>query len=231
MPGTGLEPASLAAYAPQAYVSTNFTTPASTLLFYQKRLNLGLMKALTYREISVAAALTSLSAVTQLLHLGYQSPQWGMWLDAVSIPWLIAFFLFGGRLALVVSLLGSLVITLFAPETWLGAVMKFTATLPLWLSLWLFLPLAKAQLLHYQKIRLLIIPVLVSLIIRSSLMLPLNYYWAIPIWTGLTTDQAMTVIPWQIIVLFNSVQTLIDIAVAWILVFKFKLYRYASWTR
>src|SRR3989338_5344210 len=122
------------------------------------------MKALTYREIAVAAALTALSAALQLFHLGYQSPQWGMWLDVVSVPWLIAFFLFGGRLALVVSLLGSLVITLFAPETWLGAVMKFTATVPLWLALWLHLHLVKAQLLHYQRLALLIIPVVIGMI-------------------------------------------------------------------
>lgn len=189
------------------------------------------MKTLTYREISVAAALTSLSAVSQLLHFGYQSPQWGMWLDVVAIPWLIAFFLFGPRLALIVSLLGSGVITLFAPETWLGAVMKFTATLPLWLTLAAWLRLRKAQLLHYQRFNLLIIPLVFGLVLRSSLMLPLNYYWAIPIWTGLSTDQALAIIPWHIIVVFNSIQALIDVAAAWLLVFKFKLYRYASWTR
>jgi len=62
-------------------------------------------------------------------------------------------------------------------------------------------------------------------------MLPLNYYWAIPIWTGLTTDQAMTIIPWYIIVVFNSIQAIVDVIFAWLLVFKFKLYRYAGWTR
>lgn len=189
------------------------------------------MKTLTYREISVAAALTALSAVSQLLHFGYQSPQWGMWLDVVAIPWLIAFFLFGPRLALIVSLLGSGVITLFAPETWLGAIMKFTATLPLWLALAVWLRLRKAQLLHYQRFNLLIVPLVFGLVLRSSLMLPLNYYWAIPIWTGLSTDQALAIIPWHIIVVFNSIQALIDVAVAWLLVFKFKLYRYAGWTR
>lgn len=109
--------------------------------------------------------------------------------------------------------------------------MKFTATTPLWLALWLYLPLIKAQLLHYQKVRLLIIPLVIGLLIRSVLMLPLNYYWAIPIWTGLSTDQAITIIPWYIIVGFNSVQALIDVGLAWLLVFRFKLYRYAAWTR
>lgn len=189
------------------------------------------MKPLTYREMALAASLTALSAVLQLWHLGYQSPQWGMWLDAVAIPWLIAFFLFGPRLALVVSLLGSLVISLFAPETWLGAVMKFLATVPLWLALAAWLNLRKAQLLHYQRPGLLGIPVAAGLLLRSGLMLPLNYYWAIPIWTGLTTDQALAAVPWSVIAGFNTIQGLIDLTVAWILVFKFRLYRYASWTR
>lgn len=189
------------------------------------------MKPLTYREIALAASLTALSAASQLLHFGYQFPQWGMWLDVVAIPWLVAFFLFGFRLALVVSLLGSGVITLFAPETWLGAVMKFTATAPLWLALSLWLPLRKAQLLHYQRWTLLLIPLLAGLIARASLMLPLNYYWAIPIWTGLSTDQAMAIIPWYIIAGINALQGAADVGLAWLLVFKFRLYRFAGWTR
>lgn len=189
------------------------------------------MKPLTYREIALAAGLSALSAVAQLLHFGYQSPQWGMWLDAVAIPWLIAFFLFGWRLALIVSLLGSLVITLFSPETWLGAVMKFSATVPLWLMLALWLPFRRAQLLHYQRFSLIIIPFLLGLIMRAALMLPLNYYWAIPIWTGLNVDQALGLIPWYIIAAFNSLQGIADVVLAWLLVFKFRLYRYGSYSR
>lgn len=189
------------------------------------------MKPLTYREITLAASLTAFSAVTQLIHLGYQSPQWGMWLDIVAVPWLIAFFLFGWRLALIVSLLGSLVITLFSPETWLGAVMKFSATVPLWSipALWLFV--IKAQLLHLGRFRLLIVPLIFGLFVRCTLMLPLNYFWAIPIWTGMSPDQAMATIPWYIIIIFNLIQGVIDVILAWLLVFRFRLYRYAGWTR
>lgn len=208
-----------------------FRHPGLHFTILPKTTTLGAMKPLTYREIALAASLTSLSAVMQLLHLGYQSPQWGMWLDAVAVPWLIAYFLFGGRLAAVVSVLGAIVITLFAPDTWLGAVMKFTATAPLWLSLWLYQIMIRGQLLHYQRLRLLIIPALVAVIGRSALMLPLNYYWAIPIWTGMTSDQALALIPWYVIAGFNSVQTLIDLSLSWLLVFRFRLYRFASWTR
>jgi riboflavin transporter FmnP len=189
------------------------------------------MKPIHIREITVTASLAALSAAAQLFHLGYQFPQWGMWLDAVAIPWLIAYFMFGLRSAVIVSLLGSLVITLFSPDTWLGAVMKFSATLPLLITLTISTKFINKQLLHLNKFYLILAPLLVGLIIRSSLMLPLNYYWAIPIWTGLTADQAMTIIPWYVIAGINSVQAIIDVVLAWLLVFKFKLYRYASWTR
>jgi riboflavin transporter FmnP len=189
------------------------------------------MKPLLVREITVTASLAALSAAAQLFHLGYQFPQWGMWLDVVAVPWLLAYFLFGLRSAILVSLLGSLVITLFSPETWLGAVMKFTATLPMILTLAISLKLAKKQLLNLQKFALVLAPLVVGLVVRSGLMLPLNYYFAIPIWTGLTTDQALALIPWYIIAGFNSAQAVIDVVLAWILVYRFKLYRHAIWTR
>jgi riboflavin transporter FmnP len=60
------------------------------------------------------------------------------------------------------------------------------------------------------------------------LVIPINYFYAIPIWTGLTPAKAMVVIPWFIIALFNIIQGIIDVGLAWLLVFKFKLERFAS---
>ena len=82
------------------------------------------MKKFNTRQLAFAGALAAVSAVLQLYHLGYQSPQWGMWIDLVAVSWIIAYFLFGIRSALLVSFLGAVIITLFAPDTWLGASMK-----------------------------------------------------------------------------------------------------------
>lgn len=180
------------------------------------------------RVLGVAAGLAAISATTQLTHIGFQSPQFGMWIDIVAVSWLMAFFMFGFRIAAVVSLMGGLVITLFAPETWLGASMKWTATLPLWatLSAW--------SLLHgrdhggYQRFAQIVSPLLLGLALRSALMIPLNYYYAIPIWTGMSPSEAINVIPWYIIALFNTVQGCIDVILAWIVVYKFKVYRFGS---
>ena len=183
---------------------------------------------LKVKQIVIAAGLAAISTITQLIHIGYQSPQFGMWIDVVAISWLIAFFLFGTRLAFLVSVVGAVMITLFAPDTWLGASMKWVATAPMWLSLALWILVLKKPLSQYKSILFLTIPVLIALIIRCLIIIPLNYYYAIPIWTGLTTAKAMVIIPWYIIALFNVIQGLIDVYLAWALVYVFKLNRFSQ---
>ncbi|MDZ7586128.1 MAG: hypothetical protein U0946_00090 [Patescibacteria group bacterium] len=179
---------------------------------------------LTNRELALTAALAAVSAVLQLIHLGYQSPQWGMWLDLVAVSWLIAFFLFGLRSSFYVSILGFIVITLFAPDTWLGASMKWLATAPMWLSLGFFSQKFKS----FQKISSLVLPLTIGLIIRSLIIIPINYYYAIPIWTGMSPIVAIQTIPWYIIFGFNSIQGLIDVILAWTIVYRFRLSRFAN---
>ncbi len=188
------------------------------------------MNKLTTRELILSAALAAISAATQLIHIGYQSPQWGMWVDIVAVSWIMAFFLFGVKSSLLVSFISALVITLFAPDTWLGASMKWTATVPLIITLYLWLRLNKKNPLYYSKWTNIIIPLIISLILRSAIIIPLNYYYAIPIWTGMSPSKAMSVIPWFIIAGFNSLQTIIDIALSWIIVFVFRINRFSSWS-
>jgi riboflavin transporter FmnP len=183
---------------------------------------------LTIRQIAISAALAALSATVQIIHIGYVSPTWGMWIDVVSVTWVIAYFLFGFQSSLLVSLVGSLIITLFAPETWLGASMKFVATIPIILSLFGWVVLRKQRFDWYAKPSRLIFPVLIGTVIRSLLVLPLNYYYAIPIWTGMAPVAAMKAIPWFIIIAFNIIQTIVDVTFAWIIVYKFKLSRFSE---
>lgn len=184
---------------------------------------------LSTRVLALSAALTAISAVTQLVHIGYQSPQWGMWIDVVAVTWIAAYFLFGLRSAISVSLMGALVITLFAPDTWLGASMKWIATMPIYISLYIFLRINKRGLAYYKKLPNIIFPVILGLIIRCLLVLPLNYFYAIPIWTGMNPAQAMSAIPWFVIAGFNIIQGIIDVLLAWIIVFRFRLSRFADW--
>ncbi len=188
-----------------------------------------IMKDFNVRELTIAAGLSAFSAVVQLIHIGYQSPQFGMWIDLVAVSWLMALFLFGARMSFIVSLIGSVMITLLAPDTWLGASMKLVATMPSLIFLALWLNFRKKKPDYYNDPKRLIIPVVIAMVVRCLLVIPLNYYYAIPIWTGMNAARAMVVIPWYVIAVFNIIQGIFELTLAWLLVFQFRLKRYASW--
>lgn len=179
-------------------------------------------------EVAGCAGLAAISAVFQIVHVGYPTP-WGMWIDIVAIPWILAFFLYRWRGALIVSVLGAIIITLVAPSTWLGALMKWLATLPMWLMLVALQQIWKLELKDFVRLRIILLAVCLAVILRGLVIVPVNYYFAIPIWTGWTPEKAMQFIPWYIIVGLNTVQGILEVLVAWILMFKFRLTRYASW--
>ncbi len=187
-----------------------------------------MIKNISTRTIAIAAGLSALSAVTQLNHIGYQSPTWGMWIDIVAVSWIIAYLLFGFRMGIVVSIVGALVITLFAPDTWLGASMKFVATTPIILVFAMWVRISRKEQSAYKSVKYLIIPLLIGIIIRCLVVLPLNYFYALPIWTKMTPEAAWAAIPWYIIAGFNAVQSLVDVGLAWVLVYKFRLDRYGK---
>lgn len=185
-------------------------------------------KPLNSRELALCAALAAVSAVTQLIHVGYQSSLFGMWIDLVASSWIIAFFLFGINGALLTSIVGAIIIALFAPETWMGAIMKWSATLPMWLSLSTYAVITKKSPDEYSNINNLFIPLIIGLVLRAAIALPLNYYFAIPIWMGIPTSKAIHTIPWYFISGFNMIQGIIDVSIAWIVAFRFKLIRFAK---
>lgn len=80
--------------------------------------------------IYIISVFVAISAVLQLFHFGF-SFAWGMWIDLVAVPWIIAFFLFGFRTALITSLVMFVVISFIAPTSVLGAMMKWIATVPM----------------------------------------------------------------------------------------------------
>jgi len=180
------------------------------------------------RRMAIFAALAAISAIFQLLHVGIKT-QWGMWIDVVAVPWIIAYFLFDLKGGLTVSLVGSIIITLIAPDTWLGASAKFIATVPMFLVLYGATLIFKKNVTQFKKLRNIILPVLVAIILRGVLMFFFNYYFALPIWIpGKTSIELMNIFPWYIIVGINAVQGIIDVVFAWILVFPYKLSRFGQ---
>jgi len=179
-------------------------------------------------EIAACAALAAISAAVQIVHVGYPT-QWGMWIDIVAIPWILAFFLFRGRAAFLVSIVGAIIITIAAPSSWLGASMKWLATMPMWLTPWIFQKLYRLDLKDFKKLRVIAFCTLVAVIVRGIIVIPTNYYYALPIWTGWSPEEAMSFLPWWIIFSLNAIQGILEVSVAWLLVFRFKLKRFATW--
>jgi riboflavin transporter FmnP len=180
------------------------------------------------RQLAIFAALSALSAVLQIFHLGFKT-QWGMWIDLVGVSWIMAYFLFGVNGGLTVSIVGSIIITLVAPDTWLGAFAKLLATLPMFLIFYLFTLILKKNIDEFRKVKNIILPILIAIGIRGIIMFFFNYYFALPIWIpGKTTVQLMGLFPWYIIIGINALQGIIDVIFAWLLVFPYKLSRFGK---
>ena len=179
-------------------------------------------------EITAAAALAAISAALQIVHVGWMSP-WGMWIDIVAVSWIVAYLLYGGRTALVVSIVGALIITFAAPSTWLGASLKWIATLPMFLVPVIMQKTMRLKLKDFSKPLLLTTAIAIAIVLRVLIVIPVNYYFAIPIWTGWTPAEAMTFVPWWAIVGMNAIQGALDVILAWLLVFRFKLDRFSAW--
>jgi riboflavin transporter FmnP len=187
-----------------------------------------LREKITTRELSILSALAALSITVQLIHIGYRSPT-GIWVDLVAVFWLMAYFLYGTRGALITSVIGFLVISLTQPDTWIGASMKWIASFLVWISFVIFLQIIRKKREIFEDFKYLIFPIILGIILRGIAMVYLNYYYAIPIWIpGTTPEQAMEILPWHILIGLNAIQTLVDVILAWVFIFKFKLKKFGN---
>ena len=276
------------------------------------------MKRSQEYDIAIVILFAALSCALQALRgvLGIQGG-YGMALDLVAVPALLAFFLYGYRSSVAVLLLASLFIALTAPDSWLGASMKLAATLPMisipalyalfmerkfslnrtWLNaffalfvaLFVFIlfeamttpptPLSVASLvigesgvmivqneiqlgglllgllpvaaiflfsfwllliwgryskklspMPFAQPRLLAEVVAVALFIRVAAMLAAYYYYAGPIYLSATPEGLMTAFQWYMIIGWNAAQGILEVLIAWLLVFGLGFARkYAAW--
>jgi riboflavin transporter FmnP len=158
---------------------------------------------------------------------------WGMKIDFVGTIWVLTYFLYGLSAASSVSVITTLFITLFMPTGFVGGIMKFVATIPMFLvpALVSRLPFfSKHGAKLFNKTLLLVGVTFLATIVRLLVAMVANYYWAIPIWTGIPTGDILAVMFGGSILEFiifvaglNVLQGIIDIVVAWLLAFKFKL--------
>ncbi|KON27972.1 hypothetical protein AC480_04250 [miscellaneous Crenarchaeota group archaeon SMTZ1-55] len=158
---------------------------------------------------------------------------WGMKIDFVGTVWVLAYFLYNVPVAFPVAAITALYIALLMPTGPIGATMKFIATVPMFVipALVSYLPFVsnrKSQL--FNSLLFTVALCILANVVRLLLATVVNYYWAIPLWTGIPTDQILDVMfggSFTAFLIFvagmNVVQGIVDIFVPWVLAFKLKL--------
>jgi riboflavin transporter FmnP len=234
-------------------------------------------------EITIVALFAAIAAVLQISPL-YIPTQWGMRIDLVAVPLLLAFFLFGFRVALETSLVMFFIISVVAATGFIGATMKWMATVPMfivptlmsltfarekelkqkilvlsgivisiialialfgifflllkdkeiishvlvavscgafYLSFWLLTKNYEMRTVRsFNSLYFVSAALLLALIVRGITATVVNYYFAIPTFFGMSTEEALAWIPWYIVVGLNIIQGVIDLGAAWIIAFR-----------
>jgi riboflavin transporter FmnP len=158
---------------------------------------------------------------------------WGMKIDFVGALWVLAFFLYGLTEALSVSIITALFITAFMPTGFIGATMKFIATIPMFLvpALMSHISRSKAGAKMFNSVPVITVACISSTLVRLLAATIVNLYWAIPIYLGIPQEEVLNALGGLIPLIafvagMNVLQGVIDIFVSWLLAFKFKISEY-----
>ena len=160
---------------------------------------------------------------------------WGMSIDFVAVPVLIAFFLLGTRYALAVSVGMLVILSFIGGGAYIGATMKFTATLPMFLmpAFLLYTPLFSSSKSPraYANLPKYLAAVALAIMVRCLAMIALNYYWAVPLFLDMPIEEAIETYFFGSIWGFvwfvssmNIIQGIVDAAAGWLIVFGSKLH-------
>ncbi len=186
--------------------------------------------------ISIVASMLALTAVFELINraLPLRVP-WGMSIDFVALPVMIVFLTLGMRYSLLTAVGMFFILIIIGFAGFVGAVMKFSATVPMVLVLGglALTPLKNKDIpgLTYRSISKFILAAALAVVARCAVATLINYYWAIPLFFSMPVEQAIQ-LPlffgsiWGfvgVISAMNVTQGVIDLAVAWVIVFGFGL--------
>jgi len=172
------------------------------------------------REIAISGMMLGLALLLDVAPIDFPTV-WGMKIDVVAVPIVITYFIlgfWGGLFALGLLFLG---LSVVSSASWLGAMMKTTATFTVLLGLEFARRTVGFDLRNPRRAVLFgLVAYVVGVALRIPLMLALNYYVALPIWLGLPREQVVqavedwTHVPfWVAIGLPNAVQSAIDVFV------------------
>jgi riboflavin transporter FmnP len=176
------------------------------------------------REIGLIGLLLSLSLVLQISPLKVPT-QWGMTIDLVAVPVVVIYILLGFWSSVTALVLLFLGLSLISPASWLGASMKFFATLSVVIGLEIAKRITRFDFKNYKNERDLVIFVLVAYLIGIAIRIPamvaMNYYYALPLWLGIPREQVIPTIEewfhipfWLVIGIPNAIQSVVDVVLS-----------------
>ncbi len=179
------------------------------------------------KEIVTASVLAALSiAIAPSASMIARVAGWGIALfDPVSLFWIAAFLIGGRRVGIISTSAGTLGLFLYDP-TAIGPIFKFLATLPMILIPWYGVQRKKSMVggealsrpVFYFSLMML------AFVVRLAIMIPINFlYWAMI----LPTLDAATITYILVVVLsINSVQSLGDALIPYLVVHPTGVYKY-----
>ncbi|MEM2124821.1 MAG: hypothetical protein QXX77_01285 [Candidatus Methanosuratincola sp.] len=179
-------------------------------------------------KVSVVSLMVALVAVFELINraLPLRVP-WGMSIDFVALPVVLAFFLLGTRYSLVTAIGMYMVLTVFGFANFVGATMKFFSTIAMITVLGIFAKKwAKGDGPKVFPLTILLLASVAAIAFRCLVAAAMNYYWAIPLFMSMPIEEVINTMffgsIWGFIgfvSVMNTTQGLIDLALGWFIIF------------
>ncbi|AMQ18461.1 ECF transporter S component [Thermococcus peptonophilus] len=173
------------------------------------------------KEIAIIGLMLALALALDVMPVEMPTV-WGMKIDLVAVPIVVAYFIlgfWGGLITLAMLFLG---LSVVSSASWLGAMMKTLATFGVLIGLEVARRTVGFD--YSNKKRLVVfglVAYIVGILIRIPLMIALNYYVALPIWLGLPREQVISAVEdwtgvpfWFAIALPNAIQSAIDVFIS-----------------
>ncbi|WP_297475133.1 hypothetical protein [Thermococcus sp.] len=178
------------------------------------------MGRMSAREIAIVGIMLGLSLMFEVLPLDLPTV-WGMKIDLVAVPIVMAYLLTGFEGGLTAVILLFFGLSIISSASWLGAMMKATATFAVLLGLEIAKRLTGFNFENADRraiVKFAVLAYFIGIAIRIPLMVALNYYVALEIWLGLPREKVVqaveqwTGVPfWVAIGLPNAIQSVIDV--------------------
>lgn len=144
-------------------------------------------------KVAGAATLAPLSVLLQSLPPVYLTP-WFMRIDLVAIPWMLCWMLFGFKAALLCMAVSAPIVGILGPFAggWVGAIMKSAASIWMIAIPELFRHRSRQTCNLFQDRRAFTLSTIASIAVRDVATLLFNFYFALPVFFGMSPDQILS---------------------------------------